>query len=224
MIKAVIFDFDGTLSNRKANAYNLFRDYLRPFFKDFSEIEYEAVLQDLTTYDCNGTINVAYRLIPFYKKYGKYFSQEDGKIFSDWYYNHMGEYVVLKKQTIEILNGLYGKYKLGLITNGISLTQHSKIENAKIDKYFDEIIVSGDLEGNIEKPDKRIYEMMANRLSVKPEECVFVGDVFASDILGAIRANMIPIWLVTDRERPSSYEGIRINEIDELPTILETLK
>lgn len=224
MVKAVIFDFDGTLSNRKANAYNLFKDYFKPYFKDFSDIEYEAMLQDLTTYDCNGTINVSYRLIPFYRKYGKYFSEEDGKIFSDWYYEHMGDYVVLKKDTINVLEKLYGNYKLGILTNGVSLTQHSKIEKAKIDKYFDEIIVSGDLDGGIEKPDKRIFEMMANKLGVKPEECVFVGDVFATDILGATRANITPIWIVTDTEKPSSYKGIRIHDIDELPKVLETLK
>ena len=222
MIKAVIFDFDGTLSNRKANAYYLFKDYFRPFFKDFNEDEYEAVLQDMVTYDCNGTIRVSYRLIPFIHKYGKYFSEEDGKIFDKWYYDHMGEYAVLKPETLDVLNELKGKYKLGLITNGISSTQHSKIKQTKIEDYFDEIIVSGDLD-DIAKPDKRIFEIMADKLGLKPEECVYVGDVFASDVIGAIRANMVPIWLMTDKERPSSYKGLRILDINELPELLKTL-
>ena len=64
MIKAVIFDFDGTLSNRMKNAYEVFRDYFRPFFKDMNEMEYEAVLQDMMYFDCNGIIDVDVRLSP----------------------------------------------------------------------------------------------------------------------------------------------------------------
>ena len=68
MIKALIFDFDGTLSNRMANAYGVFNDYLRPYFSDLDDIGFEAVLQDMMLFDCNGTINVKSRLLPFRNK------------------------------------------------------------------------------------------------------------------------------------------------------------
>ena len=65
---------------------------------------------------------------------------------------------------------------------------------------------------------------MADKLGVKCEECVFVGDVFSSDIIGAIRANMVPIWLETCYEKPSQYTGIRIERLEQLLDVLETIK
>ena len=222
MIKAVIFDFDGTLSNRQANAYYLFKDYFKPFFKDMDEMEYEAVLQDLLTDDCNGTINVKYRMAPFINKYSKYFTQDDFDAFNEFYYEYMWKYAVLKPETLDVLKALKGKYKLAVLSNGQSKSQHDKISHCNMDEYFDEIVVSGDI--GINKPNKEIFEIMAERLGCKCEECVFVGDVFSSDIIGAIRANMVPVWIVGDPERPSSYTGLRISKINELVEVLNNIK
>ena len=64
---------------------------------------------------------------------------------------------ILFPHTIEILDYLAGKnYKLHLITNGFEKTQHSKLVNAGLDKYFIEVITS---EGsNSLKPHKEIFE------------------------------------------------------------------
>ena len=222
MIKAIIFDFDGTLSNRQANAYYLFKDYFKPYFKDLDDMEYEAVLQDLLTDDCNGTINVKYRMAPFINKYNKYFTQDDFDKFNEFYYEYMWKYAVLKPETIDVLKQLKGKYKLAVLSNGQSKSQHDKISHCNMDEYFDEIVVSGDI--GINKPNKEIFEIMANRLGVKCEECVMVGDVFSSDIIGAIKANMVPVWIEPNYERPTSYKGIRILKITELLDVLESLK
>lgn len=223
MIKAIIFDFDGTLSNRQRNAYNVFKDYLRPYFKDFDKFEYEAVLQDFLTDDANGTFDVHTRMIPFLKKYGKYFPEDFEEVFTKFYYDNMYRFCELKPETREVLEVLKasGKYKLAILSNGQSKSQHDKIDYVDITKYMDEVLVSGDI--GINKPDKRIFEYMANQLGVKCEECVFVGDVFSSDIVGAHRANMQPVWMKTDYERPHDfYKGCVISNLRELLILLGT--
>ena len=219
MIKAIIFDFDGTLSNRQDNAYYLFKDRLKPYFKDLDEIEYEAVLQDFLTYDCNGTIKVEHRVIPFVDKYKKYLPEDFLEEFKPFYYDYMWKYTVLKEETIGVLEALHGNYKLAVLSNGDSKSQHDKIDACNISKYFDEVLVTGDF--GIHKPNKEAFEYVANKLNVKCEECVFVGDVFSSDILGAIKANMHPVWILTDYERATDYKGIIIHNLKEL---LEVLK
>ena len=84
------------------------------------------------------------------------------------------------------------------------------------------MIVSGDL--GIHKPDARIFDIMAKRLGVKNEECLMIGDVFTTDILGACRANMTPVWVVSDPLRPAeSYKGYRIEDLRGIYPILEEL-
>lgn len=223
MIKAIVFDFDGTLSNRQANAYYVFKEYFKPYFKELSDLEFEAVLQDMMIYDCNGSMKISFRLAPFIKKYGKYLPQDFEETFTQWYIEYMWKHTVLKPETIDILNDLKKNYKLGLLTNGSSKSQHDKLNHVDINKYFDEVIVSGDFD--FSKPDKKIFEIMADRLKVKCEECIYIGDTYSSDILGAIRSNMIPVWISQLSERPADYyKGYRIEKLYELYDVLDKLK
>ena len=220
MIKAILFDFDGTLSNRQMNAYLMFRDFLKPYFPDLNEIEFEAVMQDALTFDCNGTTETHQRMIPFINKYGDLLPDDCNEKFIEFSKMNMYRFAVLKDETIDVLERLKGKYKLCILSNGFSFSQHNKIKQVKIEDYFDVILVSGDL--SFKKPETEIFEYAAQQLGVKCEECLMIGDVFASDILGAIRAGMTPVWILEDTERPAlDYHGYRIEKLDQIFDILE---
>ena len=223
MIRALIFDFDGTLSNRQTNAYNVFDDYLRPFFREMSETEYEAVLQDMILYDCNGILNVEKRVIPFVAKYGRYLPDDFAEKFVPYYNDQMYEYTILKDETIEVLEKVKGRYKLAVLSNGDSLPQHRKVEKTGISDYFDCVLVSGDI--GINKPDRGIFDYLCEKLGCRNEECMMIGDVFASDILGAVNAGCIPVWLNSDYEKPAKhYHGYQISRLIELLDLLKELE
>lgn len=68
-------------------------------------------------------------------------------------------------------NGL----KTGIISNvGVGFLEHAFEDSGHID-YFDELILSGAL--GIVKPDKRIYEIAAEKLAVETQDCLFFDDV-----------------------------------------------
>ena len=220
MIKAILFDFDGTLSNRQMNAYLMYRDFLKPYFSDLDEIGFEAVLQDVLTFDCNGTTETHQRMIPFLNKYGTLLPDDFNDRFIDFSKLNMWRYAVLKDETIDVLERLKGKYRLCIISNGYPYSQHNKIKQVRIEDYFDVILVSGDLD--FKKPEAEIFAYAAEQLGVKCEECLMIGDVFSSDILGAIRAGVTPVWILEDTERPSmDYHGYRIEKLDQIFDILE---
>ena len=80
-----------------------------------------------------------------------------------------------------------GRYKIALLIN-IShdwMTDILSYFNSK--NLFDEIVLSGDV--NIVKPDPRIFKLMADKLSLNPEECIMVDDL-ASNVNGARLAGM----------------------------------
>ena len=218
MIKAIFFDFDGTLSDRQANVYAIFRDYLSAHL-DLPELEFEGILQDLMLFDCNGIIAMKERLIPFMKKYGELFPADFAQEFAGWYNTHMHNYTVLRPETIEVLEHLRPQYSLGIISNGDSLEQHSKIAKVAVEKYFDLIIVSGDL--GIHKPDPQIFQTAMNELQLEPSECMMVGDVFANDVVGALKAGMLPVWICVNKERPCACDVKRISDLRQLYTILD---
>ena len=220
MIKGIVFDFDGTVSNRSAYAYATYRDYFRPLFADLDDVEFEAVMQDMMLFDVNGIVGIEEKMPPFIRKYADHLPTDFKEKFYPYYKTSMWKYTVLKEETTEVLEKLKSHYKLGLLSNGDPYSQHHKIDKSGIAECFDAILVSGDI--GIHKPDPKIFRHMADRLGVKCEECMVVGDVFATDILGAHRAGMLPVWMRTDPEKPAEfYKGYIISDLRELFAILE---
>ena len=85
---------------------------------------------------------------------------------------------------IETLEYLKGKrYPMHIITNGFSEVQHRKIESSGLDKYFDRIFISEEIQAP--KPDKRIFQHALKCCNSKKSRSIMIGDSWESDILGA---------------------------------------
>ena len=87
---------------------------------------------------------------------------------------------------IELLEELKDKYRLGLICNCMSETSKNTIlqimRDASLPDYFEEIIISSEL--GYSKPDPRIFNLMLEKLDVKPDEEIMVGNTISTDIFG----------------------------------------
>lgn len=90
------------------------------------------------------------------------------------------KYLELKPDTLALLQSLRSNHNLAIITNGPSNAQWEKINRLHLTKYFDCILVSGDLPW--EKPNENIFYAACNHLDVTPNECVMVGDKLETDI------------------------------------------
>ena len=84
-------------------------------------------------------------------------------------------------------------YLLGVVSNGPSVLQNKKLDTAGIRDLFDVVAVSGDY--GIHKPDRRLFDLAAQKLNVPNEACLFVGDHPVNDIKGALGAGMQAIWM-----------------------------
>jgi putative hydrolase of the HAD superfamily len=92
----------------------------------------------------------------------------------------------------ELLAAL-AKYKLGIVTNGVSDLQRAKIRGSNLAQHFQAVAVSGEL--NVGKPDRGIFDWICEQLQVTPVECVMVGDNPERDVAGAIQAGMKSVWV-----------------------------
>jgi len=49
--------------------------------------------------------------------------------------------------------------------------------------------------GRCEKPDPRIYHLALERLKVKPQDCLYVGDGSSHELTGARKVGMHPVQI-----------------------------
>ena len=216
-IKAVLFDFDDTLGDREIYAYQCYRALLKEMTNMPDGVEFEAILQDVMLWDERGNVNKRHVVGMLKKKYDIEIAYE---VFMKYWVENLWKYCVPFEDSRSTLEYLSGKYKLGIITNGPSDGQRMKIRHAGLDGFFeaDHLIVSGDYD--YAKPDPRLFLSACERLGVKPEEAVYVGDIYANDVLGAYRAGLTPIWIWTAGHRPASEDVIVIRSIGELKRFL----
>jgi putative hydrolase of the HAD superfamily len=101
---------------------------------------------------------------------------------------------LLFPHAVEILDYLSEKkYMLHLITNGFEKTQHSKLKNSGIDKYFNEVVTSES--SNSLKPHKEIFDFAFAKTGAQKEESIMIGDSLEVDIQGAINAGIDQVYV-----------------------------
>lgn len=214
--KAVFFDFDDTLGDREQYAYDCARDMLKENTQIDDPIQFEAVLQDWMLWDEKGNVEKDYVRRRLEEKYGITFPYD----FDVHWIENLWRYCVAYPDAKETLTYLKKKYQLGIITNGPSFGQRKKLEVSGLDEFFDldKVVVSGDYP--YQKPDPRLFQEGCRRLDVKPEESIYVGDIFANDVYGSQQAGMTPIWIWTQGVRKQCTDVVTIHRLSELIDIL----
>ena len=127
------------------------------------------------------------------------------------------------EESFQVLDKLKGKYKLLLLTNGSPDLQNTKLEiTPELVPYFDQIVISGAFGRG--KPDPTIFEHALERMNIKKDEAIMVGDNLMTDILGASRVGMKSVWINRhDKERNEVIPDFEIKHLEELFPILEEL-
>jgi putative hydrolase of the HAD superfamily len=109
--------------------------------------------------------------------------------------------------------------KMGIVTNGYSDFQNTKIDKLNLRKYMKTIIISEEV--NIRKPHPEIFHLALSRINSNNETTLFVGDNPLWDIKGAIDAGLIPVWLSNGQVWDTKHYMPRyiINNVSELMNI-----
>lgn len=118
--------------------------------------------------------------------------------------------------TIEILEYLKHKgYRLHLITNGFEEIQHNKINNSRINHYFDKIVTS-ELSNSL-KPHKEIFDFAIAAANARVSESIMLGDDLDADIIGASKAGLDQVYINHHKkphEYKPTYEVFALNELE----------
>ena len=118
---------------------------------------------------------------------------QDPKILSNMYVNFLAEASFIYKETEELLSYLYKKYKIVIITNGLTSVQNKRIKKSIIKDYFDAVIISDEIK--IAKPDPKIFDYALNVINhTNKESVLMIGDSLSSDVKGGVNAGIDTCW------------------------------
>ena len=214
----LVFDVDDTLYEQIVpfeKAYkNLFhmdidmeKFYLLSRY--YSDVKFEASRNGEMTMD---EYHI-YRIREAAKDLGVYLSDEEALNMQKEYKKNQQK-LQMSDITISILElAKKNNVKLGIITNGPSEHQWSKVKALGVEKWIDRenIIVSGDYGTN--KPDVRIFEIMQEKLQLPNDSLYYVGDSLENDIVGANNAGWKAIWINRYKKKlPENVDTYKIAE------------
>ena len=118
----------------------------------------------------------------------------------------------------EVVEALYGRYQLAVVTNGLREVQRPRLERSTIGKYFADLIISEEV--GAAKPDSAYFDAAFQRIGSPPKaEVLLIGDNWSSDIEGGSRYGLDTCWFNPagkPRPGPVRYEISRLVELLDL--------
>src|SRR5205807_4733239 len=185
-LRAVIFDLDGVLADSEPWWNKIDAKLLAEYGVDYHGEYHREVL------------GVSYRLaVEFYKtKFGISVPTEElvkrrGEIATEFFANRVGLFPNAKRVLEELrkirLPGSDMKLRLALATSSVSTSARPFLDRHHLTRFFDVVVTGDEIERG--KPEPDIYLSTAEKLDLRPNECLVVEDSL-SGIAAAKAARM----------------------------------
>jgi putative hydrolase of the HAD superfamily len=216
MISAILFDLDETLLDRTTSLRSFLAEQYERFSRRLGDAPFEVWRTRFLTLDARGLTHKSVVYSELLREFGG--DPLVGDILLADYRDRCCEHARSFPLMTETLRALRATgFKLGIVTNGETVFQARHIEVLGLRALVDVTLIS-EAEG-LRKPDKAMFTHAAKRLNARPEECLFVGDNPAVDILGADAAGMQTAWFSNGSTWPAELPplpGFAITGLEEI--------
>lgn len=146
------------------------------------------------------------------------------------YRERLSDQAILYPGATDALDTLHASYPLFLITNGVSHTQHKRLDKANLKPYFRDLFISEEIGAS--KPSEIFFRTALQRSGVSPSDVLVVGDSLSSDIQGAKRSSIDSCMIVPKEIQETLLQGIPaekvpdyvLSSLTELPGLLKKIQ
>lgn len=107
-------------------------------------------------------------------------------------------------------------YRLGVVSNADGRVE-DLIETVGLRHHFEFVLDSGAV--GVEKPDPAIFRMAVDRLGLEPRQCLYVGDLYPVDVVGARNAGLRAVLVDPFGRMEGAVD--RVTSVRELPDYLK---
>jgi len=201
VIKAILFDFGGTLDSDGVHWFDrLYRGISRRQ-KGIVEQDFYAcadmAANDISFLQDTPHLSMAQTVLRLCEHIHAGFRRRDDSLSPDWHPREIAdEFIEQALQYIDrnrrVLEELHRRYRLGCLSNNWGNTA-GWCRDLKLDQYF-ETMIDSTVVGAF-KPDKVIFQAALDELQLAAACCAYVGDRYDCDVLGAHAAGLKPIWI-----------------------------
>lgn len=152
---------------------------------------------------------------------GKLGIDYDGTIIEEEFENGVAQGAYAVEGAYELLDYLYPKYELYIVSNGFRFVQESRLKIGDFRKYFKDIFLSEDI--GVQKPAKEFFDYCFKKLEMPPkEDVILIGDSLSADIIGGLNYGIDCIWFNKNGDELS--ENIKptyiVNKLKDIEKIL----
>jgi HAD superfamily hydrolase (TIGR01549 family) len=231
-IKAVIFDFIGTLAtvedcsyvNSEKKLYECLRNVgFSTDYKSFIDA-YEKAHNKYQTIRFQKLVEVtnAVWVSEALNQLNHKTTSHDEKISMaiNMFFQDYVQSLKLRPNAKKILEKLKPHFALGLVSNfTYAPVIHVGLRKLRLTEYFNSVLVSQDF--GWRKPSQKVFQEILRRLKIDDDEAVYVGDSPEEDIIGAQKVGMKTIFIpsqfysATDLEKAAAHPDFRINDLIE---------
>jgi HAD superfamily hydrolase (TIGR01509 family) len=214
MIKAIFFDWGYTFVSSFKDREKKINKVLKPFGLDWQK--FHLIWRQFYILRSAGRIKTD----KDFENYIKRVSQKEIPVKK--IIEIMIESQVVLKDDVELVKNLKKKYKVGILSNYVEGWLRKVLKNYGIENLFDILIISSTI--GERKPNALIYYEALKRLSVRPEETVFIADEISEDLVAASGLGIKTIWLNANHKSPWNKNDKKTSKIYKPDAIIKNLK
>jgi putative hydrolase of the HAD superfamily len=228
MYKHVFIDLDDTIWDFHANAKLSLQEVyenrnLNRYFEDFEHFFIIYAKRNLELWEMygKGEISKEFLMVERFRHPLALMGVDNDELaiqIGDEFLDILPTKTMLVPYAIELLDYLFPKYSLTIISNGFVEVQYKKLRSTNIEHYFSHIVLS-EAAGAL-KPDKRIFEYALELNNAIASETVMIGDSYAADIVGARNAGIDQVFLTQHHDSSQRNATYLVKSLDELIRIL----
>ena len=198
-IKTILWDVDGTLLDfhaaERAAIRSLFSEFDLGECSDDMVSRYSKIndifWQRLERNEISKPEVLVGRFACFFREVGV--PESLAYEFNERYQLRLGDTIVYRDDSLEIVKRLRGKVKQYVVSNGTIIAQTKKLKRSGFGELMDGVFLSEQI--GIEKPNKEFFDAVFSEIGTgERSRTMIVGDSLTSDIRGGNNAGIVTCW------------------------------